>query len=123
MKPFEIVEAELRDIHLPSLPDVVGPGGFTFLPLAFLLVAVLVLAVLALYRQRRWRHQAQAALAATLAAEPLAARWQGLLTLRARVARHTPLPEPPDCAYWPPVRVGEAEVAALTEHLRQGITR
>lgn len=114
MTPSEIL-SELRDIELPE-SELAGPAGWSSLP--FLILA-LVLALLAFSWWRRstlWRRQARAELGRARALPDPGRRWEALLGLLARVARHRRAPPPP-VVFLPPDRIGAAEEETLARHI------
>lgn len=120
LTPAQILN-DLRDIHVPEVtaaPTTAMPAPEPFVVLVLLLAA---LAALRWWRRTRWRRDARRELERITGPVPDASRWEALLSLLSRVARHRPVTEPPDQIWLPPGQVGEEDQVRLRDWLRRTI--
>lgn len=95
MKEDDIL-AQLRDIHVPALLDVVTTTEFVAWPFAVLAVAILAIALARLWNRNQWRRRARADLSQILSQTDQATQWSALLAfadgLAGRSGRRISLP-------------------------------
>ena len=125
--PAQILE-ELRDIHLPPVPDA-QPGEFVWYPFAIVFVVAAALFAIRQVRHNRWKRMARRELAAIANAGTSAARLLSLRTLLDRMRPHLRRDasarlqalsqSPPKALYLPDDRVSDDDCAQLLTALRR----
>ncbi len=118
LTPAQILN-DLRDIHVPEV--TAAPATTVLAPEPFVVLGLLLgtLAALRWWRRTRWRRDARRELDRIDSSVPEPSRWDALLSLLARVARHRPVTEPPDEIWLPPGQVGADGQARLRDWLHR----